>query len=402
MYADGIRTASVRSPKTNNDRHGNYPDYQIEMNSEMTTPGLPRSGKYRIPVLVALLWWAPLVYTQEGLPVVVTEAAERPILRQLQVQGTVTSARSAQLSAATSGQVESVFVDAGARVIAGDILLTLDAELAELELAGASARVEQARQALADANRRLREVRRLAPQQSIAESVVLDIEAEVAEDEALLREVQAEAGLRQATLARHTMRAPFDGVIAAKLTESGEWVTPGQAVLSLISTSELRLDFQVAEDYLSLVGPETEIDYTIGPDSDVRYTGQFATAVPVANRDDRTFLLRVSPQASRPGLMPGRSVSARLRVPIGRTGLVLPRDALLRYPDGRTVAWIVEAQGETLKARDVVVITGLQFDGLTEILDGLSAGDRVVVQGNEALHPGQPVVLRTSTGDGQP
>jgi hypothetical protein len=66
------------------------------------------------------------------------------------------------------------------------------------------------------------------------------------------------------------------------------------------------------------------------------------------------------------------------------------------------VAWIVEAQGETLKARDVVVITGLQFDGLTEILDGLSAGDRVVVQGNEALHPGQPVVLRTSTGDGQP
>ena len=368
----------------------------------MTTPGLPRSGKYRIPVLVALLWWAPLVYTQEGLPVVVIEAAERPILRQLQVQGTVTSARSAQLSAATSGQVESVLVDAGTRVIAGDILLTLDAELAQLELAGASARVEQARQGLADANRRLREVRRLAPQQSIAESVVLDIEAEVVEDEALLREVQAEAGLRQATLARHTMRAPFDGVIAAKLTESGEWVTPGQAVLSLISTAELRLDFQVAEDYLSLVGPDTEIDYTIGPDSDVRYTGQFATAVPVANRDDRTFLLRVSPQANSPGLMPGRSVSARLRVPIGRTGLVVPRDALLRYPDGRTVAWIVEVQGETLKARDVVVTTGLQFDGGTEILDGLSTGDRVVVQGNEALHPGQPVVLRTSAGDGQP
>ena len=65
---------------------------------------------------------------------VVTEAAERPILRQLQVQGTVTSARSAQLSAATSGQVDSVMVDAGARVVAGDILLTLDAELAETDL----------------------------------------------------------------------------------------------------------------------------------------------------------------------------------------------------------------------------------------------------------------------------
>ena len=372
------------------------------MNSEITASGVPSTGRYRIPVLVVLLWWAPSIFSQEGLPVVVTEVAERPILRQLQVQGTVTSARSAQLSAATSGQVDSVIVDAGARVAAGDILLTLDAELAEFELVGASARVEQARQALADANRRLREVRRLAPQQSIAESVVLDIEAEVAEDEALLREVQAEAGLRQATLARHTVRAPFDGVIAAKLTESGEWVTPGQAVLTLISTAELRLDFQVAEDYLALVGPDTEIDYMIGPDSDIRYTGQFATAVPVANRDDRTFLLRVSPQAISPGLIPGRSVSAFLRVPIGRTGLVVPRDALLRYPDGRTVAWIVEALGEALKARDVVVTTGLQFDGQVEILDGLNTGDQVVVQGNEALRPGQPVAPRTSAGKGQP
>ena len=333
---------------------------------------------------------------------VVTEALKQPILRQLQVQGTVTSARSAQLSAATSGQVESVMVDAGSRVMAGDVLLTLDAELAQLEVDGASARVEQAQQALSDANRRLREVRKLAPQQSIAETLVLDIQAEVAEDEALLREVQAQAALHKATLARHTVRAPFAGVVAAKLTESGEWVTPGQAILSLISTSELRLDFQVAEDFLPLVGPDTGVDYSVGQDSDVRYEGLFATAVPVADREDRTFLLRVTPKATNPGLIPGRSVSAILKIPTGRVGLVVPRDALLRYPDGRAVVWAIDAQGEMLTAREVIVKTGLQFDGRVEVREGLSAGDRVVVQGNEALRPGQKVVLRTVAGTAQP
>ena len=333
---------------------------------------------------------------------VVTEALEQPILQQLQVQGTVTSARSAQLSAATSGQVESVMVDAGSQVMAGDVLLTLDAELAQLEVDAANARVDQARQALSDANRRLLEVRKLAPQQSIAETLVLDIEAEVAEDEALLREIQAQAALHQATHARHTVRAPFAGIVAAKLTESGEWVTPGQAIVRLISTSELRLDFQVAEDFLSLVGPQTGIDYTVGPDSDVRYVGLFATAVPIADRDDRTFLLRVTPQANNPGLVPGRSVSAILKIPTGRDGVVVPRDALLRYPDGRAVVWVIDGEGGELTAREMIVKTGLQFDGRIEVREGLNIGDRVVVQGNEALRPGQEVVLRAVAGATQP
>ncbi|MEP0203732.1 MAG: efflux RND transporter periplasmic adaptor subunit [Halioglobus sp.] len=377
------------------------------MKCNLVDTGVPLSSRCRVSSCIAilmciLLGWSMPAAAQDGLPVVVTEAVELPILRQLQVQGTVTSARSAQLSAATSGQVELVMVDAGSRVMAGDVLLTLDAELAQLQLDGASARVEQAQQAVSDANRRLLEVRKLAPQQSIAESLVLDIQAEVAEDEALLREVKAQAARDEAILARHTVRAPFDGVVAAKLTESGEWVTPGQAIFTLISTTQLRLDFQVAEDFLPLVGPETQIEYSVGPNADARYVGRFATAVPVADRDDRTFLLRVAPLETHPGLITGRSVSATLKIPTGRAGIVVPRDALLRYPDGRAVIWVIDTQGDSPTARELLVETGLQFDGFVEVRDGLSAGDRVVVQGNETLRPGQKVSLRASAGATQP
>ena len=347
----------------------------------------------RIFAFTLLLFSSPLIASQDKLPVAVYKASEGPIFRQLQVQGTVTSARATQLSAATSGQVSVVQVDAGTRVNTGDVLVILDDELAVLELEGANARVEQARQALADAKRRLQEARRLAPQQSISESAVLDLDAEVANDEAILREAVAEAGLRQANLSRHTVKAPFDGVIAAKLTESGEWVTPGQAIVTLISTSHLRLDFRVAEDYLELVGPQTTINYQVGTDQ-VWHPGQFATAVPVANRADRTFLLRVDPTETSPALAPGRSVRALLKIPTGRVGLAVPRDAVLRYPDGRTIIWIVDKEGETLTAREVVVKTGLQFDSQVEILQGLENGTRVVVKGNESLRPGEAVVIQ--------
>ena len=88
----------------------------------------------------------------------------------------------------------------------------------------------------------------MIPQASIAESVVRDIEAEVAEDQAAFAAATAEARRLEALLERTEVRAPFDAVVAAKLTEIGEWVSPGQSVLALVSSDEVRLDFAVADD----------------------------------------------------------------------------------------------------------------------------------------------------------
>ena len=80
-----------------------------------------------------------------------------------------------------------------------DVLLELDPELAELQWQATRASAEQARLALRDARRRLQEARALAPQQSIAETAVRDLEAEVAEDEALLSEAQGMVSTRSDT-----------------------------------------------------------------------------------------------------------------------------------------------------------------------------------------------------------
>ena len=333
---------------------------------------------------------------QTTIPVGVAIAERQVIFQAIPMTGTVTSPRSARLSAAISGQVHRLDVDAGKKVTRGDILLELDPELAELDLKSAQARLLQDRRNLDDSRRRLREARELIPQASIAESTVRDLEAEVALDEAAVEQMAAEAARQQAILARHQLRAPFDGVVSAKLTELGEWVTPGTPVLALVATEGLRLDFSVAEDFLSSIPGGASVRYNVSANPQQRFDGIVDTVVPVTDPNARTFLLRVMPAAEQPVLRPGMSVSATLALDTGREGIVIPRDALLRYPDGRQVVWTVTGDAQQTRVGEQRVQVGSQFNSLIEIRSGIAAGDRVVVEGNEALRNGQAVSVRSS------
>jgi len=329
-----------------------------------------------------------------GVPVTVEPVREQAIEQVVKLSGTVTSARSARLSTATDGLVTRLHVDAGSRVGAGDVLLELDPELAQWQWESAQASVEQARLALADARRRLEEARTLAPQRSIAETVVRDLAAEVAEDEAALHQAEAEAGYRKGILTRHQLRAPFAGVVSAKLTELGEWVDPGEAVLELVATDDLRLDFPVVEDYVADVAADMPVSVYLGANPRATYEGKVATVVPVTDPGARTFLLRVVVPGRGREMIPGMSAQARLKLATGRRGLVVPRDAILKFPDGRVVVWLVESDEAGATVSEQRVDTGLVFDGLVEVREGLTAGARVVVQGNEALQNGQRVAVR--------
>ncbi len=333
-----------------------------------------------------------------GVPVEVAVVQKQVIQREVQLTGTVTSARSSRLSTATEGLVTVLQVDAGSRVAAGEVLLELDPELAQWQWESAQATVEQARLALSDARRRFDEARTLAPQRSIAETVVRDLAAEVAEDEAALHRAEAEAGFRKGILARHRLRAPFDGVVSAKLTELGEWVAPGQPVLELVATDDLRLDFQVAEDFLSDIGPDTRVRFNLGADSSTVYEGRVETVVPVTDPGARTFLLRVSAADTNSRMLPGMSARADLTLDTGRRGLSVPRDAILKFPDGRAVVWVVQTADAGALVEERRVDVGLAFEGRVEVLEGLEEGARVVVQGNEGLQNGQRVSVQQPQG----
>ncbi len=356
-----------------------------------TSARCDRGKPTALAALLAMLVWQTLAvpaHAQTPVEVARVERGTAPLLFNL--TGSITAVRSARLSAATAGQVQSMHVDAGSHVTAEQPLLTLDDELANWQLKAAQADEQTAVLALGDAQRRLEEARALAPQQSIAESMIRDLEAEVATDEATLRRARAETGYRQAVLVRHRVVAPFDAVVSEKLTEVGEWVTPGQPVLALVATGSLRFEFPLTEDHRAMVTAGTPLRYWLGDDAQFG-SGKVTTVIPVADPGARTFMVHAGPDTPDARMAPGMSVRAQLVLAQDENRLMVPRDAILAFADGRTTAWIIDGAPDALVAKKIELKIARFVGNFAEVTAGLQAGDRVIVKGNEALRDGQAV-----------
>ena len=334
-------------------------------------------------------------------PVRVESVSSQAIAQHVNVTGTVTSPRTAVLSTAVAGLVARLAVDEGHRVDAGDALLSLDAELAELALERVLAEVRQSETALADARRRLADAEEVGEQRGIARTEIESLRAEVLSDDAAVAASRAAAREQQAIVDRHTLRAPFAGVISQRHTELGEWVNPGDGLLELVATDNLRFDFRVAQDYFGTLTPDTPVEITLDALANRNFEARIDAIVPVNNPGARTFLVRVLADPAEledtAAVTPGMSVRGTLRLDTGRTGVTVSRDAILRFPDGRVTVWVVEEDTELRVVREQVVQTGLEFDGLIEITSGLDDGDIVVTRGNETLQEGQRVTILNAT-----
>lgn len=332
-----------------------------------------------------------IAWANKTAPVTVVTATEQPIAETVPLTGTITSASSSALSPRVSGLVEEVHVDAGHRVEKGDTLIQLDTELAQLALTRARAAVSEARAQLDESIRLLREAEKLEASRNIPETQVEAARAEVAINRATLERLQSEQREQAERLRRHTLIAPFAGVIGRKLTEAGEWVDTGTTVLELVATNRLRLDVQAPQHLYTAIGEGMSVDVRVDALPDRQFEAQVGARVPVNDPTARTFLVRIPLDNREQLLTPGMSAKASFRVFTGDRGLVLPRDAIIRLPDGTTNVWVVNTEPSPPTVSRKQVKLGRIMADTVAIKAGLEAGQQVVVRGNEVLSDGQPV-----------
>nr|WP_284047963.1 efflux RND transporter periplasmic adaptor subunit [Marinobacter sp. ATCH36] len=315
------------------------------------------------------------------------------IISEVSLNGTVNALRTSRLSTAVAGLVEDVRVETGDRVTGGDLLMGLDDEQAEFELESVRAEVSEARARLEEAQRRLAEARSVGAGRNIAATEVSARESEVATTEAALARLRAEEKRHQVVLARHRIEAPFDGVVSNRTSDLGEWVTPGDELLTLVDTTNLRLDFRVPQDYYQRITDDSELLVQARGMNQKPVPVTIESLVPVSDTQARTFLLRATGPEDL-DVLPGMAVRAVLRVSTGEQGLTVSRDAINRYPDGRITVWIAETSDEDLyEVREKRVEVGSSFDNRMEILSGLEGDEQVVIRGNESLEDGARVRL---------
>ncbi|HEY7883649.1 MAG TPA: efflux RND transporter periplasmic adaptor subunit [Cellvibrionaceae bacterium] len=332
---------------------------------------------------------------QDAIQVEGVQITPQPLIERVPLTGSVSADKIARISTQVQGLVRQLHVDAGDTVEAGDMLLSLDTDLASIAHDRAQAEANRAREQWRESQRRQREAQTLA-EGSIATTEIQSRESQARIDEALFEAADAERQSLAAQLERHQVRAPFTGTVSSKLTEVGEWVGPGDALLELVASEPLRLDFQVPQRHYPAINHKTRIRLTFDAYPEQSFMGQMYRKVPLSRAGARTFLLRATlAEDNAPAVIPGMSTSGTLLIDTGREGLSVPRDALIRYPDGRISVWVAKSDnfdGETTVSEQLVT-TGLTVNGKVEISEGLTPGAVVITRGNEALQQGQTVRL---------
>jgi membrane fusion protein (multidrug efflux system) len=310
----------------------------------------------------------------QGAAAVVTTAVVAPAPWQdtISALGTVKARESVTITAKVSETVERVHFESGDEVQAGATLVTLSGlqQQAALEAAEAAAR---------EAEQQYRRGSELVQQQLISRSQ-LDTQR-ATRDAALARVAQMRADIGD----RH-IRAPFAGVLGIRQVSPGALVTPGTVVATLDDISRVYVDFPVPEVHLARLAPGLPLTGTSVAWPGVRFAGEVASIDARIDPATRAVMVRGDfPNAER-RLRPGMLVQIELGH-TSREALVVPEIAVVQV--GRdTFVWRVTEGGTVERA---MVRLGERRAGAVEVLEGVQAGDRIVVEGTGKLRPGMAI-----------
>lgn len=343
---------------------------------------------------VAFLLLAPaLLHAQDAVPVRVVQPTQQMAVQKRLLGGSLSAINAASVSPREAGVVERIVADVGQTVEAGDTLLVLDATLSKLQAAQVRASWAVAQARLTEAERVREESARLADQRNIARTQAQAAAAQAQIAAAAAKSAKAESNLAEERVRRHTLSAPFAGVITKRYVDAGEWVDASTPVFELVDTRDLRFDIQVPQELNGALKENDAVTVQIDALPGRSFDARVGAVVQVKDPATRTFLVRIRIPDGDSQLEPGMSGRAELSLAKRGQAWTLPRDALVRYPDGSHGIWIVEngADGPVARARQVEL--GLELGDRREILKGISGGERVIERGNERLRDGAAVAV---------
>lgn len=338
-------------------------------------PGMSRRIRLAI-CMAALVMGQPAAAQTSPLPAVRTFVIEAPSATvSRQFFGQVRARETVDLSFDVGGTMTLLAPEEGQRVARGDVL-------AQLDLDPYVRAVERAELSLEMATREAARATTLAERQVGA--------ASRAEDAATARDM-ADVSLRdaRAALADATLRAPFDGLVAVRITPAFSAVSPGQPVLRVHDMSEVRVEIALPEQLFHQIGALEQIDFTAdlpgGGDAALR----LVAFQPDTDRVGQSYRVTLA-FVDAVDVLPGASVKVRATIPAPSQGVQVPASALIagNARDASVLVLVPQDDAFVLRRQIVTVIAGA---GSRFSVEGLSAGSEIVAAGAHLLRDGQTV-----------
>ena len=372
-------------------------------------------------VAVILLLGAWQFWPVSSLEVTVATARRPSIARDasvLDASGYVTARRQATVSAKRTGKVKVVLVEEGMTVEENQVVAYLEDETEAAQLALVEAQLDSGRAALKEIEAQLKEANlTLTRTQELAErrlASTADLDTARAAAEALearlvaggeeVKVAQRNLELQRQLFSETVIRAPFTGVVIAKTAQPGEMISPVSAgggftrtgICTIVDMESLEIEVDVNEAYIQRVEPGQRVTAVLDAYPDWRIPGEVIAIVPTADRQKATVRVRVGFLEKDGRVLPDMGVKvafldaaqAGSETAARPTGVLIPAAAVRGEGNG-SYTWVVK--DSRVERRDVRI--GNELGETVQVIDGLEAGERVVLEPPTDLNDGDEVTV---------
>ncbi len=311
-----------------------------------------------------------------------------------QAVGSLQASQTVTLRPEVSGRVVKLNFTDGERVRRGALLVQLDDTLQRAQLQQA-----QAQAGIARTN--LQRSRELQGQNFVSQSAV-------DQNAAALEVAEAQVALAQAQMARLVVRAPFDGVAGIRSVSVGDYLKDGADIVDLEDRSRMWVDFRLPERYAGPVRRGLPVEVTLDAMPGRTYRGIVEALDAQVDPEGRSLRVRARIEQPDGALKSGMFARARIVFAVRERALLVPEEALVPQGGKQFIVKVVDAPaGATPPPADgnggaragkvsqrLEARLGVRQGGKVEILEGLQAGDLVVLAGQARLMRADGVPLR--------
>jgi membrane fusion protein, multidrug efflux system len=304
---------------------------------------------------------------------------------QLEAVGTIVAVNGAQVTTEAAGVVDSIRFESGQEVKAGTVLLTLDTRTDVAELKALSAQAELARNELA-------RFERLYGLESISK-------AELDRRQSEYDQAAARAAAQQARIAQKTIRAPFSGELGIRQVNLGQFVAPGNPIVSLQSLDPVYINFSLPEQNLSRIREGLTVKLSVDAYPGEIFEGRITAIEPEVDAATRNVRVQATVANPQRKLRPGMFSKLSLDLANSRPVVIVPRTAISFAPFGNSV-YVLTQTGEGEQQSTVVkrrfVKTGEIRGDLVAVTEGLKAGEEIASSGLLKLQNDTRVTINNS------
>jgi membrane fusion protein, multidrug efflux system len=297
--------------------------------------------------------------------------------------GSVTAINGVTVSTELPGIVHKIAFKSGTAVKAGDLLVNLNTDQEEAQLGQAQAQLDLA---LITFNRN---------KELVAKRVIAQSDYDTAESAYIQYKRQVDQ--YKAVIARKTLRAPFDGVIGIRQVNLGQYLNPGDPVVTLQQFDPIYVNFTVPQQDLSKLAVGQEVAVQSDAYGKEIFPGKINAINSLVDTATRNIQVQATLQNHDLKLRPGMFGTVSVLLPQRARVLALPESAVHYAPYGDSVFVVSEAKDENGKPYKVVkeqfVKLGVARGDLIAVSSGVRPGDEVVTSGVFRLKSGAPILI---------